>query len=259
MTENENPNKLRPEIEFIWNTAHDYLDKFQTPYPLPWGGISPIDFNELYSLIYENSHNTNHIDINSINSNIKIADIGCYTGLASILFSFIVSKCGKESKVYSIDWFKGSDNSNLQDISKDFGPIQNIFIGLKNQHQFPFTSNIELIEDTSENAVKRFDNEYFDVVFVDADHRYKYFKRDVEIWLPKLKKGGLLCGHDCEITFEDGLQGLWDKFENEDHIRAFIHPGVCKLVTEIGGKKTRTSPPYSAYDMLRSVIWYYVK
>lgn len=74
----ENPNKLRPEIEFIWNTAHEYLNSFQKPYPLPWGGISPIDFNELYELIYENSHDTNHIS-SSNNNEIKIADVGCYS------------------------------------------------------------------------------------------------------------------------------------------------------------------------------------
>jgi len=36
----------------------------------------------------------------------------------------------------------------------------------------------------------------FDLVFVDADHSYDAVKRDIWAWKPKIKKGGILCGHD---------------------------------------------------------------
>lgn len=35
-----------------------------------------------------------------------------------------------------------------------------------------------------------------DMVFIDANHSYEYVKKDIEIYMPKIKKGGILCGHD---------------------------------------------------------------
>lgn len=35
-----------------------------------------------------------------------------------------------------------------------------------------------------------------DFVYIDANHNYEYVKQDIEAWYPKLKKGGILSGHD---------------------------------------------------------------
>jgi hypothetical protein len=38
--------------------------------------------------------------------------------------------------------------------------------------------------------------EYADIIFIDANHSYEYVKKDIETYRPKIKKGGILCGHD---------------------------------------------------------------
>jgi Protein of unknown function DUF115/Methyltransferase domain len=58
----------------------------------------------------------------------------------------------------------------------------------------------KIIKARSVNAAKTFDNGTLDFVFIDADHTYTGCKADIDAWLPKLKHGGLLCGHDYGNT-----------------------------------------------------------
>ena len=39
-------------------------------------------------------------------------------------------------------------------------------------------------------------NQSFHFVFVDAVHLYEYVRDDLTAWLPLVKEGGLICGHD---------------------------------------------------------------
>jgi len=48
----------------------------------------------------------------------------------------------------------------------------------------------------STTASEVLDDESLDFVFIDGDHSYNAVSSDIKHWMPKLKKGGLLCGHD---------------------------------------------------------------
>lgn len=49
---------------------------------------------------------------------------------------------------------------------------------------------------SSLEVAKIFPEKYFDLVFIDADHFYEPLKQDIENWLPLIRKGGMLSGHD---------------------------------------------------------------
>ena len=54
----------------------------------------------------------------------------------------------------------------------------------------------KFIRDISYNAVKTFDNESLDFVYIDSEHIYPAVLQEARQWYSKLKKGGILSGHD---------------------------------------------------------------
>jgi hypothetical protein len=53
-----------------------------------------------------------------------------------------------------------------------------------------------MIRCTSEVGSDIFADESLDFAYIDANHAYSFVKQDIDLWWPKVKKGGWLCGHD---------------------------------------------------------------
>ena len=49
---------------------------------------------------------------------------------------------------------------------------------------------------TTDKASTLIENNSLDFIFIDADHSYKAVKRDIINWLPKIRDGGMITGHD---------------------------------------------------------------
>lgn len=56
--------------------------------------------------------------------------------------------------------------------------------------------NCEIIRKLSMDAVKDFKDESLDFVYIDAHHQYENAKDDIREWSKKVKKGGIVSGHD---------------------------------------------------------------
>lgn len=56
--------------------------------------------------------------------------------------------------------------------------------------------SFDVYEMPTTEAATMVPNDHFDFVFIDADHSYEAVRRDIQDWLPKVKVGGWLCGHD---------------------------------------------------------------
>ena len=56
--------------------------------------------------------------------------------------------------------------------------------------------NSVVIHKASMEAVREFDDESLDFVYIDANHRYNSVKNDITEWTKKVRKGGIVAGDD---------------------------------------------------------------
>ena len=92
-------------------------------------------------------------------------------------------------------WVPYLDEAALADAystQKDY--FDDMFIEVKNK--FAVNPKITIIRDYSVNAASAFVDEYFDFVYLDGNHGYKFVLNDLEVWYPKLKQFGVMCGDD---------------------------------------------------------------
>lgn len=85
-----------------------------------------------------------------------------------------------------------------------------------------FGSRSHLIKSFSLEVAPSLENESLDFVFIDANHEYGFVKQDLEAWFPKVRCGGLICGHDYQSW--PGVRQAVDEFSLQRGLRGFNTP-----------------------------------
>lgn len=60
----------------------------------------------------------------------------------------------------------------------------------------PYEKKIRWLITPSVQASLFIEDEYLDFVYIDGNHQREYVMADIKYWMPKVKKGGMLGGHD---------------------------------------------------------------
>lgn len=142
----------------------------------------------------------------------KVAEVGVFAGKMS---EALLKQ--KKMTLYMIDSW-GTEHSEEYKATGDFHSQ----LTQQQQNRYMMIAegitrgyNREIIRKDSAEAAKDFPDNYFDLVFIDADHSYEGCKRDIEAYLPKVKKGGYIGGHDYNNVsdkFEFGVTKAVDEF-----------------------------------------------
>lgn len=116
---------------------------------------------------------------------------GVEVGVANGYFSEILCKANPQMKLIGIDpWLPYAEYSDYKK--------QSTFNALENEaiEKLSKFTNYEFMKEMSMDAVKKFEDNSLDFVFIDANHKDPYITQDIEEWSKKVKSGGIVSGHD---------------------------------------------------------------
>ena len=101
---------------------------------------------------------------------------------------------------------------------------QNFFDQAKKDTYDKFESiqNVHILDLNSLDASSNYEDNFFDYIYIDAEHTYEAVLNDLNVWYPKLKKNGVLFGDDYYWREADdtlSLHKAYQEFINKKNIK----------------------------------------
>jgi predicted O-methyltransferase YrrM len=144
-------------------------------------------------------------------------------------------------RLYCVDTWAGSDNVTHHVRYRETYPTM-FPVFAENVRRYGGDDVIRPLVLPSVSAARLFPDRSLDLVFIDGNHGYTAVRADLAAWRPKVRPGGLLCGHDYDAdygSFDAALRRETaarreDDFFPTDRLpgQSGFHPGVVAAVYE---------------------------
>lgn len=126
-------------------------------------------------------------------------EIGCYKGRSTAFMASIIQELKKDVKIHVVDTFQGDEDTGKGDIYADFmGNMKEYLPMLASVRK---GLSVHMAEDNTD---------MFDAIYIDASHTYQDVLADIDAWLPHLRLGGCIGGHD--YTWSEVHRAVNDRF-----------------------------------------------
>lgn len=120
----------------------------------------------------------------------RFVEVGGFEG--GMILTLALAFAHRDLHCYAVESFAGNADDSVD--------------GQRLPRRDAFTANLarfaslraSLVPGRSPDAAALFDDASLDIVFIDADHANEALLADIDAWLPKLVRGGVLCGDDYD-------------------------------------------------------------
>lgn len=214
--------------------------------------------NGLYNKIYSKNYQDRSVWIKNINKFIsggRGVEIGVFKGDFSkeILHSW-------NGTLYMVDVWSplGEEYIDCSNHAFHHDAYKNAIENIKG-----YEERAIMIRANSKTASEMFQDESLDFIFIDANHAYDYVVEDINLWFPKLKKGGVFSGHDY-ILMDWYNDPNFAENKKDKHIYTFssdgnpfyngifgVNPAVDEFCEKMGYHLNNTSEWFST--------WWFIK
>jgi hypothetical protein len=160
-------------------TKQERLDDLYDVIRVPRGGDTP------------QNHTKGFFDVvkdikDKLGKDITIVEVGSYAGVSTEILAL------NFKNIIAVDaWLKALELGYAELNEKELQWAVDEFAKVKKRNK-----NIKTIEAFSSEAAEQIKDESIDCVYIDANHKYEFVKKDILAWRPKVKQGGIIAGHD---------------------------------------------------------------
>ena len=143
------------------------------------------------------------------NKPLKIVEVGVETGayldiyypqLESITEKFyLVDMWQYEGNEDFVDKYSGGNYNN--ELEKGYDRVKRLYGD---------NPKVQMCKGSSEDWAEKFEDGFFDYLYLDADHSKKSVLADLKSWYPKVKNGGIIAGHDVYCDQNNAFREHFD-------------------------------------------------
>jgi hypothetical protein len=155
-------------------------------------------------------------------------EVGSWKGKSTAFLGVEIINSGKNIKCYAIDTWEGSPEHSDDPYIKT-NRLYPLFV----TNTQKVSSVVAPIRKTSVEGAKEFKDNSVDIVFIDACHSYECVKEDIEAWLPKIKKGGIMAGHDYYWGDNGVKKAVDERFGDRVKFRGLVKYKTDKVTAEM--------------------------
>ena len=171
-------------------------------------------------------------------STFKVLEVGSWAGTSACLWAQACKEAGT-GEVHCVDSWAASDNAP-EDMKAAVKGDRIYKLFLHNVKCCGVKDYIHIHRGLSDEMASKFEPESFDVVYIDGDHAYTQFKKDLLSYQKFLKNGGVICGDDLEldpntIDLDNARAHAEEDYILDPKNERNFHPGVALGVLDVFG------------------------
>lgn len=131
-----------------------------------------------------------HARARALNPGARWVEIGSWQGRSA---TAVAAALPERSELILVDNFSGPTTREMPNRDACRARLE---AAMSRMREINSTLTVWLLEGDSAELHREIDDRSVDVIFIDGDHALDAVVADLRGWTPKIRDGGLLCGHD---------------------------------------------------------------
>lgn len=143
-------------------------------------------------------------------------ELGTYAGASYCAFCEAVRQLSLDARCFAVDTWRGDEHAGYYE--------DEVYQQLKAYHDPRYGAFSQLVRETFDQAVDKFEDATIDLLHIDGLHTYEAVHHDFQTWLPRMSSRGVVLFHDAsERSADFGVWKCWQELRGRYPGFDFIH------------------------------------